>query len=112
GVAGGAQEVDLLAGRRAGDPLAGAVGRGGASVEGEGGLGGDQGAAVPQPVLPAAVQGGRRGGESLGHVELDVDPGGAQAVDAAGGDRVRVGAGDDHAADAGLEESFGAGAGA
>src|SRR5699024_5899103 len=33
GVAGGAQEVDLLAGGRAGDPLAGAVGGGGASVQ-------------------------------------------------------------------------------
>jgi hypothetical protein len=111
-VAGGAQQVHLLAGGRSGDPAARPVGRGGASVQGEGGLRGDQRPRMGQAVLPAAVQGGRGRGELGGDLRDDLDPGTAQALEAAARDRVRIAAGDHDARDPGGEQGLGAGAGA
>src|SRR5699024_1455995 len=99
-VAGCSQLVDPGAGPLPGDPAAGAVGGGDAAVEGQRHLRGDQGAPALQPVLPAAVECRGFDGESIGNIEVDVDPCCPQAVDAAGGDRVQVTMGDHDAGDA------------
>ena len=52
---------------------------------------------VSQATLPASAS-------SRAYPELDLDPGGAQGGGAAGGDRVRVGHGDDHPGDPGLDQ--------
>src|SRR5699024_9923886 len=107
-----AQLVDLLAGGGAGEPLAGAVRGGGPAVEGEGELGGDQGAVVAQAVLPAAIQCCGGFGELVRDVGDHLDPGLTQALGPAGGEGVRVLARDHHAGDPCAEQGIGAGAGA
>ena len=96
-----AEPVGVAAGRRAGDPAAGAVGGGAAAVEGGGELPGDERAAVVDGEGPDPVE---RPGLVDQQALLDLDAGRAQGVGAPGGDRVGVGLGEDHAAYAGLDQ--------
>ena len=101
--------VSRRAARRA-DPAAGAVGGGAAAVEGGGELPGHERAAV----LDARRS--RPGSESRASSARSPDststPAARSGRGAAGGDRVGVGLGEDHAAYAGGDQRLGAGAGA
>ena len=109
-VALGAERVGVGPGLRAGDPLAGAVGRGGAAVERRRQLQHHVG-----PAGAAVVEVGRQQRLRLRRArtpDLDLDAGGPQPLDALAGD-VRVGVLDrhDHPPDAGGDERVGARAG-
>ena len=99
----------VAAGGPAGDPPAGPVGCGAATVEGGGELPGDEGALVVDRERPHPVDLTRLVEEQAA---LDVDPGAAQGRRSPAGDRVRVRLGEDHPPYAGGDQRGRARAGA
>lgn len=115
GVGGVAEELDLVAGGLAGEPV-GLIGEavrgcgGELAIGGEGGLEGDKGAAGADEVREGVVE---LSGLRLADAEHDFDADGAELCEASTADcGVGVFGGDDSAGDAGGDEGVGTGAGA